>query len=338
MRSYLQILSVGMLLLGITSCSHKELCVTHHEHALRYNVNIVADYRCDWEECCEDGPNWKQEWPSHYVDYDALRPSLPTGLRVVTYNEDGDNTLHNINTDGGVISLYAGYNDLLFYNNDTEYIVFSSMGATTRATTRTRTRSTYLGNTYASDDEVTLSPPDMLYANYYEDYLAEKVLDPKDVNVTLQPLVYTYKIRYEFAEGLEYVALARGVLSGMASSVTLNTGQTSDDAASLLYDCELTDYGVRAVVNSFGVPSYPNPNYLTRVNQKHGLNLEVMLLNGKTLVFEFDVTEQVKAQPHGGVIVVDDIVITKEEGTQGSGSFDVDVDDWGDYEDVILPL
>ena len=122
--SYLRILSVGVLLLGITSCSHKELCVNHHEHALRYNVNVVADYRCDWEERCEDGPDWKQTWPDHYVDYNALRPSVPEGLRVVTYNEAGDNTTHNINTVGGVVSLYAGYNDLLFYNNDTEYIIF----------------------------------------------------------------------------------------------------------------------------------------------------------------------------------------------------------------------
>jgi hypothetical protein len=61
-----------------------------------------------------------------------------------------------------------------------------------------------------------------------------------------------------------------------------------------------------------------------------------MLRNGKTMVFEFDVTEQVKAQPHGGVIVVDNIVITADDGDEGKESFDVSVDDWGDYEDVIL--
>ena len=60
--------------------------------------------------------------------------------------------------------------------------------------------------------------------------------------------------------------------------------------------------------------------------------------NGKTISFEFDVTEQVKAHPHGGVIVVDEIEITEEEGKQGSGAFDVVVDDWGDYEEIPLPL
>jgi hypothetical protein len=54
--------------------------------------------------------------------------------------------------------------------------------------------------------------------------------------------------------------------------------------------------------------------------------------------FNFDVTDQVNNQPHGGVIVVKDIVIEENQGTQGSGSFDVEVDDWGPYEDVPLPL
>ena len=210
--------------------------------------------------------------------------------------------------------------------------------ATTRATTRVRTRASYTGNSYADDDEPTLTPPDMLYANYYDSYIAEKVVDPTDVEVTLQPLVFTYKVRYEFKEGLKYVSMARGALSGMASSVLLVTGETSADAATLLYDCEVTDFGVRALVTSFGVPGFPHPNYPTRETGKHSLNLEILMKNSKTITFEFDVTDQVKAQPHGGVIVVKDIVITEEDGKQGSGGFDVVVDDWGDYEDIILPL
>ncbi|MBR5853302.1 MAG: DUF5119 domain-containing protein [Alistipes sp.] len=337
MKRYLLLLTV--MLIGVTSCEHKDLCYDHRDHAHRYHINVIADYRLDWEECL-GGIDWEESWPEDYLDYDGLRPSYPSGLRVVAYNEKGDYNIHNIKPQGGVVSLYEGMNDLLFYNNDTEYIIFSRTGngATTRATTRTRTRATYTPSVYAKEGEPTLSPPDMLFANYYKNYYAEKVVEPTDVEVELQPLVFTYKIRYEFKSGLEYVAMARGALSGMASSVLLNTGETSDDSATLLFDCEVTDYGVRAIVNSFGAPGYPNPNYPTRADNQHALNLEVLLRNGRTMNFDYDVTNQLKSQPHGGVIVIKDIEISEEDGKQGSGAFDVEVDDWGPYEDVPLPL
>ena len=338
MKRYL-FLVVLMLAVGITACEHKNLCINHSEHAHRYHVNIIADYRYDWEECM-GGINWQEEWPEHYIPYDDLRPDDPSGLRVVNYNKEGDYNIHNIKAEGGVIMLYEGLNDLLFYNNDTEYIIFSRTGngLTTRATTRTRTRATYLGSEYANEGEPTMSAPDMLYANFFENYLAEKVIEPADIEVTLQPLVFTYKVRYEFKSGLKYVAMARGALSGMAKEVLLNTGETSEEPATILYDCDVTDYGVRALVNSFGAPAFPHPNYPTRTENKHALNLEVVLRNGKMVTFDFDVTDQVKSQPHGGVIVVRDIEIDEEVAVEGSGAFDVEVDDWGPYEDVELPL
>ena len=338
MKRYL-FLVVLMLAVGITACEHKNLCINHSEHAHRYHVNIIADYRYDWEECM-GGINWQEEWPEHYIPYDDLRPDDPSGLRVVNYNKEGGYNIHNIKAEGGVIMLYEGLNDLLFYNNDTEYIIFSRTGngVTTRATTRTRTRATYLGSEYANEGEPTMSAPDMLYANFFENYLAEKVIEPADIEVTLQPLVFTYKVRYEFKSGLKYVAMARGALSGMAKEVLLNTGETSEEPATILYDCDVTDYGVRALVNSFGAPAFPHPNYPTRTENKHALNLEVVLRNGKMVTFDFDVTDQVKSQPHGGVIVVRDIEIDEEVAVEGSGAFDVEVDDWGPYEDVELPL
>ena len=100
----------------------------------------------------------------------------------------------------------------------------------------------------------------------------------------------------------------------------------------------MTDFGSRAVVNSFGVPDFPNNYFGTRGTNKHALNLELMLRNGKTITFDYDVTDQVAKQPHGGVIVVKGIVVEKDDGVSGSGAFDVEVKDWGEYEDIYLPL
>ena len=161
--------------------------------------------------------------------------------------------------------------------------------------------------------------------------------------ITLQPLVFTYKIRYEFLEedgGLEYVAYANGALSGMAKSVIMDTGETSAEGSTILFNnCEITDYGVRGIVTSFGIPSFPNKDVNSRTDcPKNGLNLECVLRNGKIINFNFDVTEQVQKQPHGGVIVVTGLQIKPEDGTQGSGAFDVDVNGWEETEDIYLPL
>ena len=339
MKRFVYILSL-LLVLVVTSCTHKELCEIHSDHAHRFHIRVMADYRLDWEENLTGYRDWKLWWEEGWLEYDMLRPKAPKGLRVVNYNPNGNYNIHNIPAAGGTITLYEGENDILFYNNDTEYIVFSrnDNGATTRATTRTTTRATYSGGTFAEEGEKTVNAPDMLFANYHEGYISHKTLGPVDYPIELQPLVFTYKVRYEFKEGLKYVALARGALSGMAESVQMNDGETSENGATILYDCEVTGYGVRALVNSFGIPGYPNPNYPTTRATSHNLNLEVMLRNGKMVTFDFDVTDQVNAQPHGGVIIVKDIVIKEEDGVQGSGAFDVEVNDWGDYEDIVLPL
>ena len=331
------------LLLVVTSCDHKDLCYHHREHAHKFHVEIAADYRCDWEEN-HGYMDWSAFWPDNYIDYESLRPQTPKGLRVINYNEKLESNTHNIGANGGVVTLYEGPNDILFYNNDTEYILFQRQQegnkATTRATTRTRTRATYVGSEYTEKGEETMTPPDMLFANYVEAYVPVKSVDPVLFPITLQPLVFTYKIRYEFSEGLQYVAYARGALSGMARSVLMDTGETSAEGATILFDdCEVTDYGVRALVSSFGVPAFPNENYVARVEGRmNGLNLEVILRNGKLVQFDFDVTEQVQQQPHGGVIVVSGIKIDPDQGTQGTGAFDVDVNGWGETVDVPLPL
>jgi len=249
--------------------------------------------------------------------------------------------MHNAAPEGDVLHVRPGQHSILLYNNDTEYIVFDDMGsfASARATTRTRTRSSYLGNSYMeSSDENTVNEPDMLYGSYIESYTAERKLETDKLPVTMHPLVFRYLVRYKFSHGLEYVALARGALAGMAGAVWLNSGRTAEEPATILYDCTVEDFGAQACVHSFGIPDYPNELYTTRTDRRYGLNLEVMLKNGKIKSFDFDVTDQVAAQPQGGVIEVDGIEITDEEGLEGGSGFDVDIDDWGEYEDIELPL
>lgn len=157
--------------------------------------------------------------------------------------------------------------------------------------------------------------------------------------VVMKPLVFTYLVRYEFSAGVGHVSVARGALAGMAESVFLHDGHTDGSTATILYDCTVHDWGVEARVNSFGSPNYPNPDYGSRAEGIYGLNLEVKLKNGKIKVFNFDISDQVRVQPHGGVITVTGIEISDQEaaGSPGSG-FDVSIDDWGEFNDVIIDL
>ncbi|WP_352423149.1 DUF5119 domain-containing protein [Proteiniphilum sp.] len=331
------------LLAGFSSCEHKELCYNHDEHSPKSQVLVKAAYEKEWQYNYEGGTDWKTfpTWQETFgMAYDALRPVTPEGLRVQVYNADGSNNIVNLAPEGGIVPMSEGEHSLLFYNNDTEFIVFDNLqtSASARATTRTRSRSSYIGNSYMqSRAENTVNPPDMLYGYYIDSYIARRTVEPEEIPVTMHPLVFTYLIRYEFSAGLQYVVLARGALAGMAESVYLTTGRTSENDVTVLFDCDMEAFGPQAVVKSFGIPDFPNEQY-TRMERRYALNLEVRMKNGNIKSFDFDVTDQVKAQPRGGVIVVRDFGITDEEGQEGGSGFDVEVNDWGEFEDIELPL
>ena len=296
----------AFMLVFLASCAHKELCF---DRPTGPEVCIVADYEREWQYTYTGGPDWAHYpgWRQDFgISYDSMLPGIPTGLRVQVYNSDGSNNILNIAPEGETVQMFPGEHAILFYNNDTQSIVFDDMQsyASARATTRTRTRSSYGGNPYMEGyDENTVGAPDMLYGNYIESYTVEQGDEP-----------------------------------GMASAVWLNSGRTSDEAATILYDCTVEDFGMQAFVRSFGIPGFPNEHYTTKSPNSYSLNLEVRLKNGIIKSFDFDVTDQVAAQPQGGVIIVDGIEISDEEGESGGSGFDVDVDDWGEYEDIELPL
>lgn len=332
----------ALILMGIaalTSCEHKELCFDHEPHAMKYHALVDPTWDLRWEQ---DGLKWQSEWPDTLgMTYESLNPSVPDGLRMLTYEADGTYSITNLPADGGEVQFTKGEHSLTFYNNDTEYIVFDDLAsyASAKATTRTRLRSSYVGNSLTdSKADNTVAPPDMLFGHYIPSYTPEKAVEADYMPVTMRPLVFTYLIRFEFSHGLEYVSLARGELAGMAEAVYLNSGKTSEEDATLLYDCTVESFGAQAIVRSFGIPGYPNPSY-TKADKKYGLSLEVRLKNGKTLPhYEFDVTDQVTSQPHGGVIIVKGLEVSDKDGKEGSSGFIVDVDDWGEYKDIDLEL
>lgn len=336
MKRYINPL-MGVLLVMMLAGCRKDLCYNHDEHAMTVKFNAVASWICEWEDCGVH--DWSQEWNSSWSrQYDEFRPEPAEGIRAVVYS--GDKVQEsNIDSEGGRVQMPEGTNTILFYNNDTEYIVFDqgSSSATATATTRTRTRSGFMA---MHEGERTITPPDMLYSEYIEEHYAEKTLEPVDVLVNMYPLTYSYLVRYRFKSGLQYVLRAQGALAGMAEKVYLHDGHTDAAAATILFDCKVDEIGCTAVIQSFGVPDFSvSDGYLTdQTDKRYTLNLKVQLNNGKEIDYEFDVTEEMKEQPRGGILHVTDIVVNDEDGQQGSGGFNPDVGDWGDVIDVPLPI
>lgn len=336
-----------------TGCRHRDFCYDHPDHAPRCIVELTADYQLEWELPYQGLTNWRADFPSGLdLTYDELLPKDPSGLRVLAYTpsrddaeEDVDET--NMPAHGGLLYLTPGTHSLLFYNNDTEYIKFEGLGsfANAIATTRSRSRVTYKGNTCynapESRAEETVAPPDQLFGTYMADYKAEALPYNAEMHVTLHPIVYTYVLVYNVAEGIDNVLMARGAMAGMARGVRLDNGHTTAEPVTVLYEDSKVLYQqsrIVAHVKTFGIPDFPNPDYVTRLDAgRYALNLEVALKTGKMVNFDFDVTEQMQRQPQGGVIIVGDIKIP-EQGDTDSSAFDVNVEGWGEYQDIDIPL
>ena len=114
-----------------------------------------------------------------------------------------------------------------------------------------------------------------------------------------------------------------------------------------MYDAKVKTTFVDAQVRSFGL-SLDTACFRSQLNGEYAclLNLEVLLPNGYIKTFEFDandsilsqfdVTEQILSQPRGGVIVIKGLRVEDEEASRGGEGFEVIVDGWGPYEDIIL--
>lgn len=359
-----------LLLPALAACTHKELymggnpapsLVLQVDWHLEWNIKYVIDWETEWN------PEWEMDWSK-------VTPDEPEGVRLVTERiSDGYRQVFNLPAGGGKVTLQPDTYTALLHNNDTEYIVFEETDrvASVTATTRTRTRSPYSDN---NPSETTVNQPDFLFASYAEEFHIEELDEWVDgeeervlvVDVPMHPVVFSYIIRFEFDRGKEYINEARGALSGMAGTVSLSNRRTLDDVVTVLYDdAEVSDYGVEAVVRSFGlcnfdpVPTdeYPDGHFYTPdettagdtqarsdrpkadEQMRHILTLELALKSGQVKTFEVDVTDRMREQPRGGVLLIQGLEVTPEEG-EGSqtGGFEVSVDDWGNSEDIDLPL
>lgn len=338
MTSHQLLLVLATVTVTLAGC-RKDLCYNHDEHSMSVKTYVDPTWEQEWER--NDIINWEERWDENWSrEYDEFRPEIATGIRCIAYDENEKAMESNLDDEGGRLPLAEGEYSLLFYNNDTEYIVFdqTTASATATATTRTRTRS---GFADLHDGERTITPPDMLYGAYVRQHVAQKTWEPVSLPIEMRPLTYSYLIRYRFKSGQQYIAAAKGALAGMAEKVYLRDGHTDSSAATMMFDCKVDELGCTALLQAFGAPDYSYTEGYTADPETHHytLSLEVVLHNGKRLPpYVFDISQAMRIQPRGGVIQVVDLEVSDEDGTEGGSGFDPDVDGWEDEIDIELPL
>lgn len=354
-----------------TSCERKDLYLAQRG---MLNVDVsVYDFRLDvlW------GVDWQTRWQYLWDEslFGTVGYTTPTGVRANVYtinqiNERVKYTTRNLSNRGGRVSLTTNTTyDLIFHNNDTEYILFSTDDSSyLYATTRSDVRSAY------SEEYAHYNQPDQLFGTflkelyvtddpeeyermededgYYYVYEIEAALEPYTYIYLCQVMVLNNKdnagLRIEGAERVSISGLAGGVdlFTRTASSESLVT-ITQDDVKPLQQDRELTlPDGTTAVgdifaarVMTWGLPGINAMDYFqTRaaieVDQKVNMHVELKLRNGSVYVMEKDITEQLKQYPVGGIIT---IVIDSSEipddvigvKPKPGGGFDATVDEWG---------
>lgn len=332
------ILYVLFAMLPFLASCRQELCYDHYPE-----INLQLSWEREWER--DYGHHHPDNWDlgRYGYDYDELRPDIPEWVNMINYYDDGHRSDGFLTPDGKRYIVEAGSSgSMLLYNGDTEYIVLEDVAsfddARATASSRSRAHSSLAAMYEIYKNTRTTNPPDILYAAFVENVPGLNNHDRHELPVKMQPLVYTYVINYEFEYGIHNVVLARGAIGGMAESVYLRTGVTSDASSIILFDCDVTAVGCRASVHSFGVPGFPD-SYYGRVETKskdrvYTLNLELKLRNGKTEIFDYDITDQIKNQPRGGVITISGIRI-EDPPDQPTSGFDVNVVDWDDYGEII---
>lgn len=334
---YIKIMCFGMLML-LSGC-RKELCYNHFAA-----VGLSFGWEQEWER--DYGMNHSDNWDEthHGFAYDALRPDVPEWVKLVRYADGGATSEKYMKIEGDNVVLNESDRSFLLYNGDTEYIILSDIASQNdaRAAATGRSRSSIEHVMEKFPDSRSTNPPDVLYAAYVEEIPDAEMHQVTPLSVQMKPLVYTYHVRYEFESGLDYVVRGRGALAGMAESVYLRDGRTSEQTSIILYDCEMKSYGFEAQVRSFGAPGFPDEYYHRAAadeagQQPYTLNLEVMMRNGKMKEFNIDISDQLRNQPRGGVITVTGLRVEEEEGLYESG-FEVDVSGWGNHEDIELPV
>lgn len=236
--------------------------------------------------------------------------------------------------DGGEVSLPEGRYDVLFYNDYTYNILYRGMETY-------RSAEAYLADydrlplSSRSGGTRNVDEPDIFYVTQLEGL----EVDGTGRTVTVCPQLVTLRLFIHVnIDGIQYVSMADGRVSGGAASVMLSTGTSADDMpCNRIFPFALTGEGLYAETRMFLTRGYATARYT--------LELAFLLRNNSVSMSEkyvYDISDRIipvlesnggRIPPEGIHVYIDGVTV--DEVASGDG-FNAVIDGWGDEVNIEL--
>lgn len=278
------------------------------------------------------------------LDWKGVTDHLPEGVRVIFYPKDtgGRKIDTYLPVKGGEVKVPPGRYSLVVYNYDTEVVQVREEGSyeTIMACTG---NCTGLG---ASETEKMVWGPDPFYVAALDDIEIESEEELPTLEVTPKAIVMTYNFEIK-TEGLKNVKSIIGSVTGMAECYHLGKGCSMCRFAPIYCETRKGDGVIKGTFTCFGVPTLTQ----ARADITQFLDLIIVRVDGSKQEAKVEITEAVKVPeddepqlpvpeidielPEDEKIVVDDVEVPPDG---GGGGFDGDVGDWGDEEEIVIPM
>lgn len=312
----------------------------HLKRAVKAEVRLVAEVNVDIVWQIDWNARWTFDWDVQVLG--ALGYRIPGSMSLHIYGLDAEGKLsshleHNFVGTTSTVDVPVGFYNILFHNNDSEALLFTSADDLSDIYCYTRSISSGLRSSdpvYTPqqkaaglltkvdvDEEPVVLPPDDLFSMYDESYYISD--DPNDlvfenghyilkIEGELDPSTFIYLIQIKLLnnDGMVVGSAGGAAITGMAAGMNLMTRVAMENTVSVpmdvYFDREQNMMGAK--VYTFGLPgcnAYDEVSVEAAPEHRHFLVLNISYANGSYRNIRVDITDQVRDLPTGGVIELD---------------------------------
>lgn len=250
-----------------------------------------------------------------------------------SYDYSGPTIHHQLQYDGGTVSLPVGRYNVVIFNDYTYNILYRGMDSFLTA-------EAYLDNynrlplASRSTSTANVSEPDIYYVTQIEDL--EITPNSGDRTITVRPVLKTLKLFvHASATGLQYISKADCGINSSAGGIMLSSGSAIGES-NRLFPVSIGDSGLYGSTAMFLLDD--------PLSRRYEIEFAFLLRNNTVAMgkFKHDVTSQIverlsqnngEIPPEGIHVYIDSIEIDE---VNTSGGFDAIIDGWGNEINIDL--